>query len=69
MKKFHLTLHKKLSKSETLNNNFENLKTTSFGRWFFYTNVWYNGIEYNKKGAFKYGKEGSEDRPLGCKAA
>ena len=32
---FHLTLHKKLSKSETLNNNFENLKTTSFERWFF----------------------------------
>ena len=40
MKKFHLTLHKKLSKSETLNNNFENLKTTSFGRWFFIFNVW-----------------------------
>nr|DAK73856.1 MAG TPA: hypothetical protein [Caudoviricetes sp.] len=28
-------MHKKLSKSETLNNNFKNLKTTSFGRWFF----------------------------------
>ena len=39
MKKFHLTLRKKLLKSETLNNNFENLKTASFGRWFLFYGI------------------------------